>query len=158
MTVWEKIVLGPVIYLVVATGVRVVDERRWRSSLTAWSLRLPVDVDAAQAGRWIGTLAAMMDSLWWWFSIPRWWPLGLARWPISLELAATPRGVQRVLIIPQPMTGEVLDSLAAVIPGARTEELPDYLADRSYRWRVAKELRLTGTRQLLDRAYLILMV
>lgn len=153
MTVWEKIGLGVMIYLTVATWVRVGEEDRWRESFRAYGLRFPAGdagVDAEQAGRWIGTLAGMTGSPWWWFSIPRWWPLGLARWPVTLELLATSRGVQRVLIIPECMTGEVLGSLAAVMPGVRAEELPDYLTGRPCRWRVATELRLTGRRQLLD--------
>jgi hypothetical protein len=147
----EKIGLSLMIYLAVAAWVRVADEQRWRTSFRAFGLRLPLDVDAEQAGRWIGTLAGMMGSPWWWFSIPRWWPLGLARWPITLELVATCQGVQRVLIVPDRMVGKVLGSLAAVMPGVRTEELPDYVgAARLPRWQRAKELRLTGRRQLLD--------
>jgi DNA polymerase III delta prime subunit len=150
VTTWEKIGLAAVIYLAVASWVRVRDEERWWASLRAYRLRFPADVDAEQAGRWIGTLAGMTGSAWWWFSIPRWWPLGIPRWPITLELVATSRGVQRVLIIPDQMTGEVLGSLAAVMPGVRTEELPDFCSAQPPRWQVAKELRLTGTRQLLD--------
>ena len=77
-----------------------------------------------QAGRWVGTLAGMMDSPWWPLSVPRWWPLGVARWPVTLELVATCRGVQRVLIIPDRMVRDVLGSLAAVMPGVRADELP----------------------------------
>jgi hypothetical protein len=153
VTVWEKIGLGVMIYLTVATWVRVGEEDRWRESFRAYGLRFPAGdagVDAELAGRWIGTLAGMTGSPWWWFSIPRWWPLGLPRWPVTLELLATSRGVQRILIIPEGMTGEVLGSLAAVIPGVRAEELPDYLTGRPCRWRIATELRLTGRRQLLD--------
>lgn len=150
MTTWEKISLGIMVYLAVAGWVRVGEEDRWRESCRAYGVRFPPDVDAEQAGRWIGTLAGMMHSPWWWLSIPRWWPLGLPRWPIIVELAATAGGVQRVLLIPEWMTGEVLGSLAAVMPGVRAEELPGYLEGRSCRWRIARELRLTGTRQLLD--------
>jgi hypothetical protein len=147
----EKIGLGLMVYLAVAAWVRVADEQRWRESFTAFDLRLPLDVDAEQAGRWIGTLAGMTGSPWWWFSIPRWWPLGLARWPITVELVATCRGVQRVLIVPERMVGKVLGSLAAVMPGVRAEKLPDYFGAAGLpRWHRAKELRLTGRRQLLD--------
>jgi hypothetical protein len=150
VSIWDTLLLGVMLYLALAAWVRVWEEDRWRASFTAFELRLPVEVDAEQAGRWIGTLAGMTSSPWWWLSIPRWWPLGIPRWPLTVELAATERGVQRVLIIPDRMVGHVLGSLAAVIPGVRAEELPDYLVDRRYQWRMAKELRLTGTRQLLD--------
>ncbi len=150
MTVWEKTGLAVVIYLVVAGWVRVGDEQGWRGSLRAFGLRFPAEVDAEQAGRWVGTLAGMMDSPWWPLSVPRWWPLGVARWPVTLELVATCRGVQRVLIIPDRMVRDVLGSLAAVMPGVRADELPDYLHTPVPRWRLARELRLTGTRQLLD--------
>ncbi|MGH3708414.1 MAG: type IV secretory system conjugative DNA transfer family protein [Pseudonocardiaceae bacterium] len=150
MSIWEKLLLGVMVYLAVAAWVRVWEEHRWRTSLTVLEVRLPVDVDAEQAGRWIGTLAGMVDSPWWWCRIPRWWPLGITRWPVTLEVVATDRGVQRVLLVPSMMVGEVLGSLAAVMPGVRADELPTYLDGQSPRWRVAKELRLSGTRQLLD--------
>ncbi|MGH3707896.1 MAG: type IV secretory system conjugative DNA transfer family protein [Pseudonocardiaceae bacterium] len=150
MSIWEKLLVGVVVYLVLAVWVRVWEEYRWRASFTTFGLRLPAEVDAEQAGRWIGTLAGMMGSPWWWFSIPRWWPLGIPRWPLIVDLVATDRGVQRVLVVPSMMVGEVLASLAAVMPGARADELPNYVVGRVPRWRVAKELRLTGTRQLLD--------
>lgn len=150
MSTWEKIGLVVMMYLVVAGWVRLRQEQRWRASLRVYSLRLPTDVDAQQAGRWIGTLAGMTGSPWWWFSVPRWWPLGIPRWPLIVELVATSRGVQRVLIIPECMVGEVLGSLAAVMPGVRAQELPDYLTHRSCRWQMAAELRLTGRGQLLD--------
>lgn len=150
MSMWEKIGLALMIYLGVAGWVRVREEHGWRGSFKAFRLRLPVDVDTEQAGGWIGTLAGMMGSPWWWCSIPRWWPLGISRWPVTLELVATSRGVERVLIVPDRMVGEVLASLAAVMPGVRADELPHYCTVRHYRWRIAKELRLTGTRQLLD--------
>ncbi|MGH3772708.1 MAG: type IV secretory system conjugative DNA transfer family protein [Pseudonocardiaceae bacterium] len=150
MSIWDKLLLGVMVYLAVAAWVRVWEEHRWRASLTAFGLRLPVDVDAEQAGRWIGTLAGMMDSPWWWCRIPRWWPLGITRWPLTLEVVATDRGIQHVLVVPSMMAGEILDSLAAVMPGVRADELPTYLDGQSPRWRVAKELRLSGTRQLLD--------
>lgn len=150
MSTGEETTLAVMIYLIVAGWVRVWDEHRWRDSLTAFGLRLPAEVDTGQAGRWIGTLAGMMGSPWWPLTIPRWWPLGIPRWPITLELVATDQGVQRVLIIPERMVRGMLASLAAVMPGARAEELPNYCVGRRYRWRVATELRLTGTRQLLD--------
>ena len=150
MTIWGKIGLTMMIYLVVAVWVRVGEEKRWWESLRAFSLRFPAEVDTEQAGRWIGTLAGMMGSPWWWLGIPRWWPLGMARWPVTLELVATDRGVQRVLIVPDRMVQKVLDSLAAVMPGVRAEELPDFLTAQRPRWRIAKELRLTGRRGLLD--------
>lgn len=143
--------LGVMIYLAVAGWVRVAEEQRWRASSTALSLRLPTEVDAQLTGRWIGTLAAMMGSPWWVLSIPRWWPWGIPRWPITLELVATCAGVQHVLIAPTDMVAEVLGSLAAVMPGVRADELPDYPTTMGRpRWQVAKELRLSGTRQLLD--------
>lgn len=150
MTVWEKIRLAMLIYCAVASWVRVYQEQRWRGSLRAFRVCLPDEIDAEQAGRWIGTVAGMMGSPWWWFSIPRWWPLGMPRWPVIIELIATDRGVERVLLVPDRMVGTVLGSLAAVMPGVRTDELPDYATGRSSRWKMAKELRLTGRRQLLD--------
>ena len=150
MTIWENIGLTVMIYLTVAAWVRVGEETRWRESLRALSLRFPPEVDAERAGRWIGTLAGMMGSPWWWFSIPRWWPVGMARWPVILEVVATRRGVHRVLLVPDRMVGEVLGSLAAVMPGVRAEELSDFHATPPPRWRTATELRLTGRRGLLD--------
>jgi hypothetical protein len=149
VTVWEELGLTVMIYLMVASWVRVGEENQWRKSFTAFSLRFPAEINAEQAGRWIGTLAGMTGSPWW-CGIPRWWPLGMARWPLILELVATSGGVQRVLIVPDRMVGEVLGSLAAVMPGVRADELPNYRASQLPRWRRAHELRLTGQRGLLD--------
>ncbi len=150
MSIGDTLRLAVMIYSVAAIGVRTWEEYRWQASLTALELRLPAEVDTEQTGRWIGTLAGMMGSPWWPLSIPRWWPLGMARWPLVLELVATDRGVQRVLLVSSGMVGEVLASLAAVMPGVRADELPNYVHTPIPRWRVAKELRLAGTRQLLD--------
>src|SRR5262249_502812 len=137
----EKFLLLVMIYLAVAGYVRVRDEHRWRESLVAFRLRLSHDVDVEQVGRWIGTLAAMTYTCWW-FGIPRWWPLGIPRWPIIIELVATSHGVQRVLLVPSGMAGEIMSALAAVLPGLRADPLPEYHAQRQPLWRFATELRI----------------
>jgi hypothetical protein len=53
VSIWDTLLLGVMLYLALAAWVRVWEEDRWRASFTAFELRLPVEVDAEQAGRWI---------------------------------------------------------------------------------------------------------
>ena len=150
MTTWEKIGLGLMIYLAVAGGVRVRETKNWRKSFRAFSLRFPVDVDAEQAGRWVGTLAGMMGSPWWWFSIPRWWPLGVAS---LADHPGTGRNLPGRATGPDHPRADGRENAGLVGSGdARCPRrgTPRFCVRQPPRWRTARELRLTGTRQLLD--------
>lgn len=114
----------------------------WRSSLAAFELRLPRTTTVEDVSRWVGTLRAVLRAR-------RWWSL-LPRWPICLETTATKGGVRHVLVVPRRLHADVVSTLAAVLPGARLDELAHYLTrERVPRFRVAAETRLKSTGELL---------
>ncbi|MGH3803065.1 MAG: type IV secretory system conjugative DNA transfer family protein, partial [Pseudonocardiaceae bacterium] len=79
----------------------------------------------------------------------RWWSM-LPRWPVVVETSATRAGVRRVLLVPSRLRTEVISTLAAVVPGARLDELPDYLTTgKRKRYQAAGEARLRAFGDLL---------
>ena len=79
----------------------------------------------------------------------RWWSI-LPRWPLVVETAATRAGVRRVLLVPSRLRAKVISTLGALIPGARLDELPDYLTtEKPIRYQAAGEARLKGFGDLL---------
>lgn len=114
----------------------------WRRSLTAFELRLPRTVTVAEVGRWVGTVRAMVRARRWWSVLPR--------WPLVVETSATRAGVRRVLLIPSRLRTEVISTLAAIVPGARLDELATYLTEEQpVRYQAAGEARLRGGGDLL---------
>jgi energy-coupling factor transporter ATP-binding protein EcfA2 len=115
---------------------------RWRASLTAFELRVPRTATVTEVGRWVGTVRAMVRTRRWWSILPR--------WPLVIETTATRAGVRRVLLVPARLRTEVISTLAAVVPGARLDELPDYLTgSKSECYQAAGEARLWGGGDLL---------
>lgn len=114
----------------------------WRRSLTAFELRLPRTATVAEVGRWVGTLRAMVRARRWWSILPR--------WPLVVETSATRAGVRRVLLVPSRLRSDVISTLGAMVPGARLDELPDYLTTgERVRYQAAGEARLRGFGDLL---------
>jgi len=115
---------------------------RWRRSLTAFELRLPRTATVEEVGRWVGTLRAMVRARRWWSILPR--------WPLVVETSATRAGVRRVLLVPSRLCTEVVSTLAAIVPGARLDELGGYLTTcERQRHQAAAEARLKGGGDLL---------
>ncbi len=115
---------------------------RWWGSLVAFELRLPRTATVAEVGRWVGTVRAMVRARRWWSILPR--------WPLVVETSATRAGVHRVLLVPSRLRTEVISTLAALVPGARLNELPDYLTGTErMRYQAAGEARLRGGGDLL---------
>lgn len=129
-------------------GRRVWLVRVWRAGLAAWRLRLPAGVEVDQVARWLGTLPGMTRA-------GRWRLRGFARWPICMEVTATARGIDWVVLARSGWRDDLLASLTAVIPGARLDELPAHPEPKGrHGWTVAVETRLKGRSRLLavDRA------
>jgi hypothetical protein len=115
---------------------------RWRRSLTAFELRLPRTATVAEVGRWVGTVRAMVRARRWWSILPR--------WPLVVETSATRAGVRRALLVPSRLRTEVISTLGAMVPGARLDELPDYLTgSERVKYQAAGEARLRGGGHLL---------
>jgi hypothetical protein len=115
---------------------------RWRQSLTAFELRLPRTTTVGEVSRWVGTLRAMVRARRWWSILPR--------WPLVVETSATRAGVRRVLLVPSRLRTEMISTLAALVPGARLDELPGYLTGaKRERYQAAGEARLCGGGDLL---------
>jgi len=115
---------------------------RWQRSLVAFELRLPRTATVAEIGRWVGTVRAMVRARRWWSILPR--------WPLVVETTATRAGVRRVLLIPARLRSEVISTVAALVPGARLVDLPDYLTTgKRVLYQAAAEVRLRGGGDLL---------
>jgi len=114
----------------------------WRRSLVAFELRLSRTASVGEVSRWVGTVRAMVRARRWWSMLPR--------CPLVVETTATREGIRRVLLVPSRLRTGVVSTLAAVIPGARLDELPAYLTGRErVRYQVAGEARLRGGGDLL---------
>jgi hypothetical protein len=114
----------------------------WRRSLVAFEVRLPRTATVAEISRWVGSVRAMVRARRWWSILPR--------WPVVIETSATRAGVRRVLLVPSRLRSEVISTVAALVPGARLVDLPDYLTTgERVRYQAAAEARLRGGGDLL---------
>ncbi|MGH3872381.1 MAG: type IV secretory system conjugative DNA transfer family protein [Pseudonocardiaceae bacterium] len=114
----------------------------WRRSLAVFELRLPRTATVGEVSRWVGTVRAMVRARRWWSILPR--------WPLVVETTATRAGVRRVLLVPARLRSEVISTVAALVPGARLVDLPDYLtSSERVRYQAAAEARLRGGGDLL---------
>lgn len=100
---------------------RSIESQSWRRSLVAFRLRLPANTSIDDVSNWLSTINAATHA-------PR---LSLLPPPpIALEIVATRRGIEHVLLLPDNMRDAVLSGIRASLPGTRTDELPNYLASR----------------------------
>jgi hypothetical protein len=114
----------------------------WQSTVRVYRLRLPRGTSVDHIGSWVGQVAAVLRA-------PRWWDV-FPRWPVCIELIATERGIDRLIVVPARLYSAVAASLAAALPGARLTDNPDISACGRYGWRTAGEIRLRGAHHLLD--------
>jgi hypothetical protein len=133
------------VYLLVLTGLtlvtamiaaaRVTDAGIWRRSLIGYRLVLPMDLKPEQVATWLASIAALTHA-----------PRGalLPSPPIVIEVRATAKGIEHRLYVPTSMSGAVLGSLRAALPGARTEALEQARAESAGPHVYAASLRLAG--------------
>jgi len=96
-----------------------------------------------------GGRVAFAEGLHGYLTPEHWWSI-LPRWPLVVETTATRAGVRRVLLVPSRLRTEVVSTLAALVPGARLDELTDYLTGgERVRYQAAAEARLRGFGDLL---------
>lgn len=99
----------------VTLGARLLAYRSWRGSLVRYMLTLPAELTADQTALWIAALAAISHA-------PR--GAALPPPPLIIEVEASHRGVVHSLTLPANMSGAVLASLRATLPGVRLSSAP----------------------------------
>lgn len=127
-------VLGGLSLFAFILGARWLEARAWRGSLVAYRLSLPLGLSADDVAAWLGHVAAATHA-------PRVQLIGPPA--TALEVVATSRGVDHVLVVPRPMSGAVLSGLRAAMPGVRVTPDDGYLSQRP-RLDMAAEGRLTN--------------
>lgn len=108
--------------------------RAWRRELVAYRLGMPRDMTADGVAAWLSHVVATTQA-------PR---LGMLSPPsVAVEVTATQRGIQHVLLVPERTAGAVLAGLRAALPGVRFDRADTYLDERPT-LRIAAEARLTN--------------
>jgi hypothetical protein len=107
----------------------------WRQQLVAYRLELPRQLTHDQVNGWLAALGSATRHI-----------------PVVLEVVAD-RRISYYIAMPQFHARLLLSQVRNMLPGVRTEEVPDYLTDTAV-VRAAGELRLTSTSHPLgeDRA------
>jgi hypothetical protein len=99
----------------------------WRRQLVTYHLELPRQLTHDQVSGWLAALGSATRHI-----------------PVVIEIVATEHGVNHFMILPRFHARLLLSQARSMLPGIRTEEVSDYLADKSV-IRAAGELRLTST-------------
>ena len=107
--------------------VRWIEAWLWRRQLVAYRLELPRRLTHDQVSGWLAALGAATRHI-----------------PVVIEIVATDRGISHFMAMPRFHARLLLSQARNMLPGIRTEQASDYLADESV-VRAAGELRLTST-------------
>lgn len=126
----------------VVVAARYLDGQSWRKNLVGYRLRLPAGLTPDDVATWLSSVAALTHA-----------PRGalLPPPPVVVEVRATRTGIEHRLLMPAAMTGAVLSSLRAGLPGVRLEPLTSLgtSAASTARFRLAAELQLVGKQRQL---------
>ncbi|WP_027861743.1 type IV secretion system DNA-binding domain-containing protein [Marmoricola sp. URHB0036] len=123
----------------VLVGFRQWEGAAWRRQLVGFRLRLPTGLTSEQIAGWLASIAALTHA-----------PRGvlLPSPPVVIEVRGTAMGVEYQLLVPRPLRGAVLSSLAASLPAVRVE--PDEARGLTMAGvRLAAGLRLAGRHRQL---------
>jgi Type IV secretion-system coupling protein DNA-binding domain len=144
MTAAVFLLVGGLSILGLILAARAFDGWSWRRSLVAYRLRLPSRATADDVTRWLGAVAIHGYA-------PSWALLPSP--PVVLEVEATRAGIEFFVLTPHRSQDALLVGVRAALPGARLEEMPDYLSAK-HRFRAAAEFWLTHAQRPLavDRA------
>lgn len=116
---------------------RWLDVRRLNSTMHAYRLRFPRDLDPARIVRFVAGLSGLM---------PPWWQRPIRTSAITFETRATDLEIDHYLILPEALEPVVISHMRAALPGVRLSSLKD---DRAARPTLAAELGLsTSSRPL----------
>lgn len=108
----------------------------WRQQLVAYRLELPRRLTRDQVDGWLAALGSATRHV-----------------PVVIEIVAADRSIKHYMAMPRFHAHLLLSQTQNMLPGIRTEEVPEYLMDETMP-RAAGELRLTSTSHPLgdDRA------
>jgi hypothetical protein len=107
--------------------VRWIEAWVWRQQLVAYRLELPRGLTRDQVSGWLAALGAATRHI-----------------PVVIEIVAAERDIRHYMAMPRFHANLLLSQARNMLPGIRTEEVPDYLMDPELP-RAAGELRLTST-------------
>jgi len=127
------LLLGGAVIFTLIMGVRWVDARVWRQSLSCYRLTLPPGLTAADVAGWLTHVVATTHVA----------PLAALRLApaLGLEVSADANGITHTLLVPENMAGSVMAGLRATMPAVRIEEIPPSAAPT---YTMAAEARLTS--------------
>jgi hypothetical protein len=137
----DALLLSAFAVAAVVVTARWLDARVWRRSLMDYRLRLPADLTMEHVTNWLSSLSAVTHA-----------PRGalLPQPPIVMEVVADAAGVRHGLLVPRQLSGAVLASLRAALPGVRLEEVPGLTTHGPVTgYSFAAELHLFGRRRQL---------
>jgi hypothetical protein len=124
-----SLIIGGFAIVGVILAARWLDALLWRRQLVAYHLEPPRKLTQDQVSGWLAALGAATRHI-----------------PVVIEIVATEHGIAHFFLMPRFHARMLLSQIRNMLPGIRTEHVPDYLADDStIRAAAAGELRLTST-------------
>jgi Type IV secretion-system coupling protein DNA-binding domain len=120
------VVGGAALFGIVLLG-RWADALTWRRRLVAFTLELPRELTHDQVSGWLAGLGALTRHI-----------------PAVIEIDADEGGIRHTLVVPQVHAKAVVQQARAMLPGLRTDVIPDYQL-KTFVVRAAGELKVTST-------------
>lgn len=111
----------------VVLSARWIEWRLWHRQLVAYRLELPRGLTRVQITGWLAALSSATRHI-----------------PVVVEIVADHSGIRHYLLVPRLHARMLLNQARSLLPGMRSEAVPDYAPDTSH-VRAASELRLTST-------------
>lgn len=135
MTLFMLATLGSgIAVLAVLLFARWLESRTWRRRLVALKVRVPHDTSTEQIAQWLARMQVLTESPFWAL---------ISKPPIALELVATRAGITMFVLSPPSLSSAIITSTYVTLPGARVDEVSDYLRTRPP-VTIAAEAKLTS--------------
>lgn len=100
-------------FFIAVFGDRWAASQKWRSSLVAYRLRFPADLDLDAIAQCLSVVSGVMR-----------------RQPVVFEVTGSSRGIEHHVLIPRAMAPGLVGRLSAAMPGVRVQEADGYLSGR----------------------------
>ena len=94
------------------------DARRWSSQLVPYRLEMPSTFDPRDLQEFLGAMTGLLSSR---------WERAVSVRGIGIEVVATTRGIDHVLLVPHNQEDIVLGQARGSLPGVRVTAVPAYL-------------------------------